>query len=521
MKKFAVKIKNFPFYLFQIGLLPVLMLWANNVAQIKPQSVLISLAYTCLFILAIWLLCLLIYRSQQKASLLSSVIFVLFFSFGHVYNVLKNQTIFGISVGFVKLTALFFIFFILALIFTARIKFISPDLVSTLNIVFALLILYNLGTIAVFQMKVQSPLVRPDLPVETKPKPTNQPDVYYIIFDSYARQDVMKDVLNFDNSDFINSLRQRGFYVADCSNSNYDGTLASLTSSLNYSYLDNLDSIPAENGPANPETINYFMNNQIRNDFAKLGYKFVTARGFSSFDDINDSDIYLNYRSNQKMRDTLEQIEFANLYLKTTLIRDLYELYDLNPVKYDFLPFWLYSGEETATVIGHAAYWYYQTNYLFDALEKLPDTKESYFVYAHFNAPHGPYVFDRNGSFRYTHEPADPSQYYIDTIIYLNKRILEMVDAIIANSDTPPIIVLQGDHAPHVITTGYNKHKILNAYYFPGGKDEVLYDTITPVNTFRVILREYFNFNIELLPDYFYVKLLNEHEQKPSQCVNP
>ena len=42
---------------------------------------------------------------------------------------------------------------------------------------------------------------------------------------------------------------------------------------------------------------------------------------------------------------------------------------------------------------------------------------------------------------------------------------------------------------------------ILNAYYLPGVGNEALYDEISPVNTFRVILNEYFSANLELLPD--------------------
>jgi hypothetical protein len=42
---------------------------------------------------------------------------------------------------------------------------------------------------------------------------------------------------------------------------------------------------------------------------------------------------------------------------------------------------------------------------------------------------------------------------------------------------------------------------ILNAYYLPGVDNDVLYDEISPVNTFRLILNEYFDAGLELLPD--------------------
>jgi len=47
---------------------------------------------------------------------------------------------------------------------------------------------------------------------------------------------------------------------------------------------------------------------------------------------------------------------------------------------------------------------------------------------------------------------------------------------------------------------------IFNAYYLPGGGKELLYGTITPVNTFRLILDHYFGTNLGLLDDssYYY-----------------
>ena len=42
---------------------------------------------------------------------------------------------------------------------------------------------------------------------------------------------------------------------------------------------------------------------------------------------------------------------------------------------------------------------------------------------------------------------------------------------------------------------------ILNAYYVPSACREHLYDTISPVNTFRVLLRSLFDEQLECLPD--------------------
>jgi len=44
----------------------------------------------------------------------------------------------------------------------------------------------------------------------------------------------------------------------------------------------------------------------------------------------------------------------------------------------------------------------------------------------------------------------------------------------------------------------------LIAYYFPNNGAGVLYPTITPVNTFRLVLNTYFGQDLTLLPDVSY-----------------
>ena len=79
-----------------------------------------------------------------------------------------------------------------------------------------------------------------------------------------------------------------------------------------------------------------------------------------------------------------------------------------------------------------------------------------------------------------------------------------------------------GDHAPWM-QTGAGKFKILNAYYLPGHND-LLYPTISPVNTFRLILDTYLGADYPLLNDTSYyspIPNIYEFQETPNPCLDP
>ena len=88
----------------------------------------------------------------------------------------------------------------------------------------------------------------------------------------------------------------------------------------------------------------------------------------------------------------------------------------------------------------------------------------------------------------------------------------KVITEILSHSSPAPIIIIQGDHGPGAYLDWDSAEKtnldermsILNAYYFPSGHSGSLYASITPVNSFRVLLNEYFGMNYPLLIDKVY-----------------
>jgi hypothetical protein len=158
--------------------------------------------------------------------------------------------------------------------------------------------------------------------------------------------------------------------------------------------------------------------------------------------------------------------------------------------------------------------------------ERLPDVAAipgPKFVFTHLIAPHPPYVFDRDGSpldppyaftlsDQMTSDIAEARAGYQGQLEFINRKMLETVDGILANSETPPIIIIQGDHGPGTRTNYdsaadtclYERYSILNAYYLPGVEKSSLPMDISPVNSFRFIFNAYFQGNLELLPNRQY-----------------
>jgi len=105
-------------------------------------------------------------------------------------------------------------------------------------------------------------------------------------------------------------------------------------------------------------------------------------------------------------------------------------------------------------------------------------------------------------------------EYYLNQLIYVNTEVKRLVNEILSGSETPPVIILQADHGPRntFIEGRYPTDdmfregmRILNALYIPcEGSSDLLYESMTPVNTFRVIFNSCFGMDYELLDDMSY-----------------
>jgi hypothetical protein len=157
-------------------------------------------------------------------------------------------------------------------------------------------------------------------------------------------------------------------------------------------------------------------------------------------------------------------------------------------------------------------------------LERIPgEIAGPKFVFAHIILPHPPFVFDEQGNAVNYPEPLSAEEYakaYRAQVIYLNQRLLPLLQTILAESNPPPIIILQGDTGPGRVSHS-GRMAILSALYLPGYAD-VLPTSLTPVNNFRLVFDAYFNASLTRLEDDSYFSLYTapyDFEPVPNTCT--
>ena len=510
------KIIRIPIHPLLFGVYPAVQFLAFNIKDAEIAAIVRILFVVVIGVLALFYILRILVRDWDRSAVMVSIAALLFFSYGQVYSEIKNVEIFGVGIGRHRfLLIIFFLLLVFGWIWVLK-KMENLDITIGLNVISMILLIVPLYQISYYELRFRTSYSSPNIPevaTVSVDESTQLPDIYYIIVDAYTREDTLRDNFDYDNSSFLEALESRGFYIADCSQSNYTFTRMSLSSALNISYVQDFYDRQDLNGFAS-----LIRNNYMRAFLESIGYKSVAfdtgypftqwqdAAYYFSIDEQNIADLYIPGGLQ----------EYEALFIRTTMGL---VLLDLNTIYQSRLQ---QIVEESPRRIKYA-----QNNYNLEELESVPSIPGPKFVFAHIVVTHFPYVFSDTGEF--LPSGVNYNEAYIHTIIYTNKRLLEIVDTILAESEIPPIIIIQGDHGSEETRDEYERINILNAYYFPGHASDSLYPTITPVNTFRIILNEYFNQELELLPDvsYFsYWPRLLEFERMPGnwsgcESVNP
>lgn len=326
-------------------------------------------------------------------------------------------------------------------------------------------------------------------PASAEAAAQRDPDIYYIILDAYARQDVLREIHGYDNGPFVAELRRRGFFVPDSARANYSQTRLALASSLSMDYLPLADS--DDGYDEHHATIRSLrQNGRVVERLRERGYRYrYVGNPYFPHDPAADEELTLGEHDDR----------YLTAFVSTTLFgRPLKRLLAWAEVYSD--PVAVHNFQ-----LGHIA--------------AAKTTSAPLFTFCHICCPHSPYVYDRRGPLpRRVPDEEAGSRHYVGQLQYLNGRVLELLDAIDRASGPEAVVVLQADHGsddlglppssdperlpPHPTERQlFERMSIFAAYRCPAEVRARLYPTMTPVNSFRLLLGGLFGDDYPLLAD--------------------
>lgn len=333
------------------------------------------------------------------------------------------------------------------------------------------------------------------------------PHIIYIVPDRYASNATLSTLYGFSNQSFSSELQDLGFNVWQDQKANYPKTFLSLASTLNSEYLDQAIVSAGADLPSHSYIEPLIQNSAAHRTLQTLGYTYShVGKGWGPTE------------RNKWADNNFEDETFP----ANTVARSYFEITPL-------LAFLAHvKAKRTPCETIHEKAEYIRRKVTLDTPQ---------FVLWHSFITHDPYVFGPNGSCRsrlmdrnfYGNYDRRKTE-YLAHIGHFNRISLELISNLFRESSREVIIVIQSDEGPFpkgifdTYTSGkYNflnapsaekqrKHGIFNAIYLPSQDYESLEKLGSPINNFRLILRELTGQAIPLLEDRFYSF---EYEDRP------
>jgi hypothetical protein len=474
-----------PFFLFLLPLFWVLHGVVENFGLIPLKDasflLLFYLGIAVLFSLLLWL----VYRDFKKANLVAFLLLCGQLFFGSLQDFSKDHFANSFLSKYSFLVPFLLIIIIISAILVKKKKATFYKTCLYLNTVFTILILID-GISAAIKASHPPRLVATSNIVLQPCPGCKKPDIYLILADAYAGHIELQDLFGFDNSPFENELRKRGFHITDSTHSNYNFTGFSMASMLSMNYLEGIRKSNSDKNDIfiysrtiKQSIFPVFLQNQ--------GYEFYN---YSIFDfEGNPSPIIPTFLPNKTRLITSQTftrriIRDLGYHLATTFkIPSVIKQYKTSDKRNNELLF-----DKTWNIAGKAG--------------------KPKFVYTHLMMPHHPFFYDSLGN-ELPIETLVDGHYYdkaarISYLKYANKKLLALIDHILATSASPPIIILMGDHGFREFTEKIDTRYIymnLNAVLLPDGNYSGFYKGQSNINQLRILLNTEFHQRLPMLRD--------------------
>lgn len=499
------------------ALYPIASLYLRNLESLHPGVLVVPLAATLIGVLLLLALLLRFSKRPQHAAIVLSASILYFYFADYVLGIrrrLPTETLnavttalqFGLCFALTALTG------IVVYRRTALGRPLTQAVNFTASVLFILPPLFAAPRLAgqVREQWHDAPVKRAgsETPTDSE-RWAERPDFYVLLLDEYGRNDVLQTCYGHDNTDFTAALEKRGFRVAARSYANYPYTQLAVPTLLNLDYV-----------LSSPE---------VSKRWSRIARSISDARIFSILKDRGYS--ILTFPPGLTVLDRhLSKYEADNEALRTLYVSDFIKLL-LRRTPLGGID-WNQRHSDVDRILRNL-----------DLLPEIARRPEPTFVFMHLLAPHEPFMFQADGTAREKTVRIRPKpwnqegydhfrQHYAEEVAGLNVVLLDALDRLLAASPEPPVILVMGDHGPR--PDGYNRGwdwageqvlgpdgsigaktrrpgagtpaflkewmGILHAAYLPG-QAEGFHDSISPVNSLRLVCSAYLGLDLPPLPD--------------------
>jgi len=337
------------------------------------------------------------------------------------------------------------------------------------------------------------------LPVGNTSASGTKPNIIFVIFDSYARNDVLQRYYGLDNSEITKYLETKKFVVDLQSRSTYPFTILSLSALLNMEHTHLQDSFrQAKNKEA--FLFDCLNSNRVMGIFKKNGYKIISYKSWA------ENNLTEGATGMRRRFLSLVYNEYSLAIVHVSIFRVMERELLAGPMRSDI-------------------------HHIIDDISHPGAKKAPYFIFAHIVCPHPPYIFNADGS-----KPNIVSSIwwrgqnrdgYVNQVRFVNSQIRRIVDTIDNNRDgSNTVIVFQADHGhgyiagDHLLSDEYPprdfsrlQFSTFSAYRLPEPVKAGLYQGMTSTNVFRVLLNGMFGMKLQLVPDTsFFTNIKGSYE---------
>ncbi len=488
-------LRTYPIHIFLLPVFFILNISNQFAGLISRKETIESFIIVIIGILALFILSSFIYKDKTRAGIAALLVGGLYLFFGNMKEMLAGIPLLSMIAHYrVLLPLLAFLLIMLLYRLSRRKNF------STTNLFLNLLLLLYLG-IEIFKWGFTSKADNRDSQIpHTSFSAADKPAIYLLVPDCYPSSEYQHRVLGIEKNELDSGLAQRGFQMIPKSSSNYKYPAFSMASLLNMDYLSWLEKEEYARPYHYNRATNLVETSGVIGTLKQNGYRLTNLSVF-------DLEGMPSIKKERFLSTTGREMIFYNTFYYC--IRR-----DVLPIFFPSLRTALITHQQKNNRELLENFKGYNRLVIDSLLKMKPSGESPTFTYAHLEMPHFPYFFDSTGNEYpsveiFGSEMITNRERFANYIRYTNKKLLQVVDSLKAHHNGKAIILIQSDHGLNDIAGSWKTDAFRNysAFYFPNQDYHLLYDSMSNVNTFRVLFNTYFGQRLPLLKDTsYYIK---------------